>query len=101
MSKDKPKSTKWEATRFILLWILSLPFVIFREEIEALLAICLVVASLAIAVWSFSQYPDHWHMITIPAVALLLILFWPLLKLADKIEAHIDKSAPRSPTQEK
>ena len=47
MSDEKPKATKWEVTRFILLWIFLSPFVLFREEIEAVLAVLLVVAALA------------------------------------------------------
>jgi hypothetical protein len=91
MSEDRPKPTKWEIARFILVWILSFPFVVFREEIEAVLAILFVIASLAIGVWSFYNFPDHWYWITIPSVAILSMIAYPILKFADKIEAHFDK----------
>lgn len=91
MSDEKPKAVKWEVTRFILLWILLSPFVLFREEIEAVLAVLLVVAALAIAWGSWHYFPDHWYWITVPAVAIMIVIAWPLLKFADRIEARLNQ----------
>ncbi|MFK7790347.1 MAG: hypothetical protein AB8C95_12750 [Phycisphaeraceae bacterium] len=91
MTDKKPKTGKREMTRLIVLWILLLPFVVFREDIEAVLAVLLVLTSLTIAWFSWQYFPDHWYWITIPSVALLVIIFWPLLKLADRIESRLDR----------
>lgn len=81
----------------IIKLLLMAPFVLFREQIEAGLAILLIAASLTIAIGSWHFFPDHWQWIVFPAIALLAIIFWPLLKLADKVEAHFDQRTPRPP----
>ena len=87
MRKDQPKTKN----RGIVWLLLSLPIVIFREWIEAALAILLVVLALAIAVGAWHYFPNYWYWIAVPLIALLAVGAYPLLKFADKIEAEFDR----------
>jgi CHASE2 domain-containing sensor protein len=89
--RQKNESKTWFVTKLVL----AFPFVVFREQIEAALAILLVVASLAIAIGSWHYFPNHWYWIAAPVIALLAIVSWPVLKFADGVEERFNKRTPR------
>ncbi|MGB0767801.1 MAG: hypothetical protein ACPGYV_08830 [Phycisphaeraceae bacterium] len=83
--RDQPKK------KAFAIYLLMLPIVMFREQIEAALAILFVGIGLAIAIGAWHHFPNHWYWITVPAIGLLAVLAWPVFKFADRIEGRFDR----------